>query len=174
MAFRHRSDGDSIHKPPAAAVQNIPTDSHHLHLNDVSTILANLASIPNGTAVNSIVSCTVPTAVASAVGPPSASVSLINEQKMDAISPPGKAKKGQKKIWNTGTTEDLIMDFWHGLSEEARRNLVNMEKDTMRRKMRERQRVFSCSCAACGRKWCVPYSSLCPLAHPFLLLITAI
>ena len=151
MVFRHRSDRDSIHEPTDAAVQNIP-DSNHLHLNDIST--------SNGSAVNLIVSCAVPAAVASAVGPPSAGASLVNEQKIDAISLPGKAKKGQKKIWNTGTTEDLIMDFWHGLSEEARRNLVNMEKDTMRRKMRERQRVLSCSCAVCGRKWCVPYSSL--------------
>ena len=85
-----------------------------------------------------------------------------------AHGPPGKAKKSQKKPWSTGAT-DLIMDFWYGLSEEERKNLVNMEKDTMRGKMRERQRVSSCSCAACGRKRCAPYPSFCPFAHPFFL-----
>ncbi|KIY52249.1 hypothetical protein FISHEDRAFT_69940 [Fistulina hepatica ATCC 64428] len=57
------------------------------------------------------------------------------------------------KIWSTSTTEERerIKDFWLGLGEEERRNLVKIEKDTVLRKMKEQQR-HSCSCAVCGRK----------------------
>ncbi|KAK0494321.1 salt tolerance down-regulator-domain-containing protein [Armillaria luteobubalina] len=57
------------------------------------------------------------------------------------------------KIWSTSSTEERerIKDFWLGLGEEERRNLVKIEKDTVLRKMKEQQK-HSCSCAVCGRK----------------------
>ncbi len=60
------------------------------------------------------------------------------------------------KIWSTSSTEERerIKDFWLGLGEEERRNLVKIEKDTVLRKMKEQQK-HSCSCAVCGRKRCV-------------------
>jgi hypothetical protein len=56
-------------------------------------------------------------------------------------------------IWNTSTQEERerIKEFWLNLSEEERRSLVKIEKDTVLRKMKDQQR-HSCSCAVCGRK----------------------
>lgn len=64
-----------------------------------------------------------------------------------------KGKASANKIWSTSTTEERerIKDFWLGLGEEERRNLVKIEKDTVLRKMKEQQK-HSCSCAVCGRK----------------------
>ena len=61
--------------------------------------------------------------------------------------------KQPNKIWSTSTTEERerIKEFWLGLGEEERRNLVKIEKDTVLRKMKEQQK-HSCSCAVCGRK----------------------
>ncbi|KAJ3993637.1 salt tolerance down-regulator-domain-containing protein [Lentinula boryana] len=57
------------------------------------------------------------------------------------------------KIWSTSTNEEResIKEFWLGLGEEERRNLVKIEKDTVLKKMKEQQK-HSCSCAVCGRK----------------------
>ncbi|KAJ4463467.1 salt tolerance down-regulator-domain-containing protein [Lentinula lateritia] len=57
------------------------------------------------------------------------------------------------KIWSTSSLEqrERIKEFWLGLGEEERRNLVKIEKDTVLRKMKEQQK-HSCSCAVCGRK----------------------
>jgi hypothetical protein len=63
------------------------------------------------------------------------------------------------KIWSTSSTEERerIKEFWLGLGEEERRNLVKIEKDTVLRKMKEQQK-HSCSCAVCGRKrWVVMF-----------------
>lgn len=64
-----------------------------------------------------------------------------------------KGKANPNKIWSTSTTEERerIKDFWLGLGEEERRNLVKIEKDTVLKKMKEQQK-HSCSCAVCGRK----------------------
>lgn len=64
-----------------------------------------------------------------------------------------KGKANANKIWSTSTTEERerIKDFWLGLGEEERRNLVKIEKDTVLKKMKEQQK-HSCSCAVCGRK----------------------
>ena len=90
MALRHitrPSDRDRIHEPPATVVHNIlPHSAHPPHLNGVTTIVANPASISNGSShVNQIVSPAVTTAVPSAVGAPSASsiihkLNVANEQ----------------------------------------------------------------------------------------------
>jgi len=66
---------------------------------------------------------------------------------------PQKGKANASKIWSTSTTEERerIKEFWLGLGELERRNLVKVEKDTVLRKMKEQQK-HSCSCAVCGRK----------------------
>ncbi|GAW09809.1 MFS general substrate transporter [Lentinula edodes] len=74
--------------------------------------------------------------------------------------PPATSANGTKntsahnsKIWSTSSVEERerIKEFWLGLGEEERRNLVKIEKDTVLRKMKEQQK-HSCSCAVCGRK----------------------
>jgi hypothetical protein len=64
-----------------------------------------------------------------------------------------KGKASANKIWSTSTTEERerIKEFWLGLGEQERRSLVQIEKDTVLRKMKEQQK-HSCSCAVCGRK----------------------
>ncbi|KAF7297431.1 Stress response protein NST1 [Mycena indigotica] len=63
------------------------------------------------------------------------------------------AAESNNKIWSTSSIEERerIRDFWLGLAEEERRDLVRVEKDTVLRKMKEEQK-HSCSCAVCGRK----------------------
>jgi hypothetical protein len=83
--------------------------------------------------------------------PPSSNAS--GAQKSRQSSQKGKANAN--KIWSTSTTEERerIKEFWLGLSEDERRNLVKIEKDTVLKKMKEQQK-HSCSCAVCGRKRC--------------------
>ena len=61
--------------------------------------------------------------------------------------------KPNSKIWSTNTTEERerIKEFWLGLSEKERRDLVKIEKETVLKKMKEQQK-HSCTCAVCGRK----------------------
>ena len=61
--------------------------------------------------------------------------------------------KNNSKIWSTSTTEERerIKEFWLGLGEEERRNLVKIEKEAVLKKMKEQQK-HSCMCAVCGRK----------------------
>jgi hypothetical protein len=85
--------------------------------------------------------------------PPSSNASAPHKPRPPAasnlVTPPSKGDK----IWSTSTTEERerIKEFWLGLGEEERRNLVKIEKDTVLRKMKEQQK-HSCSCAVCGRK----------------------
>lgn len=74
----------------------------------------------------------------------------LNPSSNPSSSGPG---PGNSKIWSTSTTEERerIKEFWLNLSEDERRNLVKVEKDTVLRKMKEQQK-HSCSCAVCGRK----------------------
>jgi len=51
---------------------------------------------------------------------------------------------------------ERIKEFWLGLGEDERRNLVKIEKDTVLKKMKEQQK-HSCSCAVCGRKRLVSF-----------------
>uniref|UniRef100_V5E6S9 Stress response protein NST1 n=2 Tax=Kalmanozyma brasiliensis (strain GHG001) TaxID=1365824 RepID=V5E6S9_KALBG len=57
------------------------------------------------------------------------------------------------KIWSTSSAEERerIKEFWLGLSMKDRQKLVQVEKETVLRKMKEQQK-FLCSCAVCGRK----------------------
>ncbi|KAF9458117.1 salt tolerance down-regulator-domain-containing protein [Collybia nuda] len=87
--------------------------------------------------------------------PPSSNASGPNKtgrQGQGAVAQNATPQKANK-IWSTSTTEERerIKDFWLGLGEEERKNLVKIEKDTVLRKMKEQQK-HSCSCAVCGRK----------------------
>ncbi|PWN48739.1 hypothetical protein IE53DRAFT_363668 [Violaceomyces palustris] len=57
------------------------------------------------------------------------------------------------RIWSTSSVEERerIKEFWLGLSEKERRELVKLEKETVLKKMKDQQK-HGCSCAVCGRK----------------------
>lgn len=59
----------------------------------------------------------------------------------------------QQRIWSTSTAEERerIKDFWLGLTDSERRNLVQVEKQAVLTKMKESQK-HTCTCAVCGRK----------------------
>ncbi|ANB12265.1 Nst1p [Sugiyamaella lignohabitans] len=67
----------------------------------------------------------------------------------------GSSKKQNKgdRIWDTSSEEERerIKEFWLTLSEDERRDLVKIEKDTVLQIMKDQQRN-SCSCSVCGRK----------------------
>lgn len=60
----------------------------------------------------------------------------------------------QQKIWNTTTAEEKerIKEFWLGLSEQERRNLVRVEKEHVSKRVKEGSKILNCSCHVCGRK----------------------
>lgn len=57
------------------------------------------------------------------------------------------------KVWTQSSVEDRenIRDFWLGLNESERRDLLQIEKDSVLRRMKEQHR-HSCQCSVCGRK----------------------
>ncbi|BEI88499.1 uncharacterized protein CcaverHIS019_0112170 [Cutaneotrichosporon cavernicola] len=74
--------------------------------------------------------------------------------------PPKPASKGKAaspaqpaKIWTAATPEEreAITQFWLRLSDADRRELLQLEKDSVLKRMKEQQR-HSCGCAVCGRK----------------------
>lgn len=73
------------------------------------------------------------------------------------LKPNGKGKAPANgppaKIWAQSSAEDRenIRQFWHALGEAERRDLVQIEKDAVLRKLKEQHR-HSCGCAVCGRK----------------------
>lgn len=70
------------------------------------------------------------------------------------------------KLWSTNSLEERerIKEFWLGLSESERRDLVKVEREAVLKKMKEQQK-HSCGCAVCGRKRYVPYSPLTRTAN---------
>ena len=86
--------------------------------------------------------------------PPSSNASAPHKPRPPANGA-GSAANGKtsSKIWSTSTTEERerIKEFWLGLGEDERRNLVKIEKEAVLRKMKEQQK-HSCMCAVCGRK----------------------
>lgn len=66
--------------------------------------------------------------------------------KAPAAAPPA-------KIWTQSSVQDRenIRRFWLELNEAERRDLLQIEKDAVLRKMKEQHR-HSCGCAVCGRK----------------------
>lgn len=89
--------------------------------------------------------------------PPSSNASAPNKSRSTVASSSNKNPQNNNKIWSTSSTEERerIKEFWLGLGEDERRNLVKIEKDTVLKKMKEQQK-HSCSCAVCGRKRSVP------------------
>jgi len=87
--------------------------------------------------------------------PPSSNASGPHKSRQNAPASTQPAKNN--KIWSTSSTEERerIKEFWLGLGEEERRNLVKVEKEAVLKKMKEQQK-HSCSCAVCGRKRSVP------------------
>lgn len=85
--------------------------------------------------------------------PPSSNASAPHKPRPPANGTGGGGPAKNNKIWSTSTTEERerIKEFWLGLGEEERRNLVKIEKEAVLRKMKEQQK-HSCSCAVCGRK----------------------
>lgn len=57
----------------------------------------------------------------------------------------------QPKASTSRSERDDIRDFWLGLSQAERKQMVTMEKQSVLRKMKEAQR-HNCTCAVCGRK----------------------
>lgn len=57
------------------------------------------------------------------------------------------------RAWSSSSAEERerIKEFWLGLNERERKNLIKIEKDGVLRKMKEQQK-HGCSCAVCGRK----------------------
>jgi len=92
--------------------------------------------------------------------PPSSNASAPNKSRTAAPSGSNKNPPSNNKIWSTSSTEERerIKEFWLGLGEDERRNLVKIEKDTVLKKMKEQQK-HNCSCAVCGRKRSVPVFS---------------
>ncbi len=82
--------------------------------------------------------------------PPSSNASAPHKPRPPAA---GQQQPKNNKIWSTSTSEERerIKEFWLGLGEEERRNLVKIEKEAVLKKMKEQQK-HSCSCAVCGRK----------------------
>jgi hypothetical protein len=77
--------------------------------------------------------------------PPKASSSTA-KGKAPATQPPA-------KIWTQSSIQDRdnIRKFWLELTELERRDLLQIEKDAVLKKMKEQHR-HSCGCAVCGRK----------------------
>ncbi|KLT44049.1 hypothetical protein CC85DRAFT_29408 [Cutaneotrichosporon oleaginosum] len=57
------------------------------------------------------------------------------------------------KIWTAASPEEreAITQFWLALSDAERRDLLQLEKESVLKRMKEQQR-HSCGCAVCGRK----------------------
>jgi len=77
---------------------------------------------------------------------PPASKSTAAKGKAPANTPPA-------KIWTQSSAEDRehMSAFWLGLTDAERRDLVQIEKDAVVKKMKEQHR-HACGCAVCGRK----------------------
>jgi hypothetical protein len=87
--------------------------------------------------------------------PPSSNTSQTQKHRPPSTQAPSSRNNvnSNSKIWSTSSTEERerIKEFWLGLGEEERRNLVKLEKEAVLKKMKEQQR-HSCACAVCGRK----------------------
>ena len=95
--------------------------------------------------------------------PPSSNGSQPQKHRPPSAQVPSSRNPNIKnKIWSTSSTEERerIKEFWLGLGEEERRNLVKVEKEAVLKKMKEQQR-HSCACAVCGRKRSVHSLCLC-------------
>ncbi|KAI9635583.1 uncharacterized protein MKK02DRAFT_44273 [Dioszegia hungarica] len=105
---------------------------------------------------------TAPARSARAAGKaPASSAPPANHHGHNHPHPPAKpAAKGKApapappaKIWTQSSAQDRenIRRFWLELNEAERRDLLQIEKDAVLRKMKEQHR-HACGCAVCGRK----------------------
>ncbi|KAJ1031319.1 hypothetical protein NDA18_002535 [Ustilago nuda] len=94
-----------------------------------------------------------PTRPANGVPPSSNSGKRSVSSSTHGQQPAAHASSNNAKIWSTSSAEERerIKEFWLGLSMEDRQKLVQVEKETVLKKMKEQQK-FLCSCAVCGRK----------------------
>ncbi|UZJ53029.1 hypothetical protein CBS101457_002349 [Exobasidium rhododendri] len=81
--------------------------------------------------------------------PASATASLHEHGSMNGTG----AVQSTPRAWSSSSAEERerIKDFWLGLNEKERKNLIKIEKDGVLKKMKEQQK-HGCSCAVCGRK----------------------
>lgn len=65
----------------------------------------------------------------------------------------GANNKASKDVWYKSPTDERhrIREYWLGLTEDERRKLVRLEKESVLKKMKEQGR-HTCQCAVCGRK----------------------
>ncbi|KAG1465670.1 hypothetical protein G6F46_001352 [Rhizopus delemar] len=61
------------------------------------------------------------------------------------------AAANKSDIWDNTEERQKIRRFWIQLSEEERRSLVKVEKETVLRRMKEQQK-HTCNCSVCGKK----------------------
>jgi len=104
--------------------------------------------------------------------PPSSNTSQTQKHRPPSSQAPSSRNNtnSNNKIWSTSSTEERerIKEFWLGLGEEDRRNLVKLEKEAVLKKMKEQQR-HSCACAVCGRKRSVCQFRLCIFFNTVLI-----
>jgi len=104
--------------------------------------------------------------------PPSSNTSQTQKHRPPSSQAPSSRNNANSnsKIWSTSSTEERerIKEFWLGLGEEDRRNLVKLEKEAVLKKMKEQQR-HSCACAVCGRKRSVCQFRLWVFFKPVLI-----
>jgi len=104
--------------------------------------------------------------------PPSSNTSQTQKHRPPSSQAPSSRNNTNSinKIWSTSSTEERerIKEFWLGLGEEDRRNLVKLEKEAVLKKMKEQQR-HSCACAVCGRKRSVCQFCLCIFFNTVLI-----
>ncbi|ORY25369.1 salt tolerance down-regulator-domain-containing protein [Naematelia encephala] len=133
--------------PPAAPVPAHPPSSRAAGKQPMTTNPAPTANPPARSA--------------RAAGKAPASSTPVHNHAHHNHAPPAKpAAKGKApanppptKIWTQSSKQDRenIRQFWLGLNEAERRDLLQIEKDAVLRKMKEQHRN-SCGCAVCGRK----------------------
>ena len=66
----------------------------------------------------------------------------------------GKKDKSASSVWDADadkTEQEKLREFWIGLKEDERRELVKIEKHAILKEMKGQQR-YICSCSVCGRR----------------------
>lgn len=86
-------------------------------------------------------------------GPPRPSRAYMPTISTEALRTVQRKTLNASSIWDTNSAKEraAIKEFWIGLSEMQRKDLVNIEKGHVLQKMKEQQK-HSCSCTVCGRK----------------------
>lgn len=114
--------------------------------NSTAKPAARSAAPPAGAGTNGLPHAQAPSSTAAGKRPAAAPSNPNSHGPASSTGPP-------TRIWSTSSVEERerIKDFWLGLSEKERRDLVKVEKEAVLRKMKDQQK-HNCSCAVCGRK----------------------